>query len=278
MVILLSQAFGIEFEDCYFRKIIISNGSRAIFKNCHISMLDVDENSCSNVIFQNSWIYLFLINQKSFSSLKFLGGGILGLECPNPSSVNPFVGSVVFSDVKLAINSQLYPIEGAQPYRNMRFHLNSLQNGPAAAVFHSAEQGIERETETLPNRFFSWLYSIFSDYGASPGLPLAWLAVVWLFTAFLLLITGTVAGGQEHAVGWLTVLFEEGCWSKFLRAAILGAQPLSWIGGLVSSGAKGIVIAPVHWWMQAWLVIDGILSGVLLALFIFALRRRFKMM
>ena len=237
----------------------------------------VSEHPNSWLKFQECWIREFRMDPGSIIDLAFFGGGIFNLRCPAPADKSPFRGSVSFSGVFLPRTRTNYDIGGAQPYRNMRYHLSQLQNGPAASVFHSAELAVERDDERGLNWLFNFLYEEFSDYGASPVLPLVWIGLLWLLTATVLFASGVNIGGTSGtAVGWQVCLYEAGWKGELLRSVILGFQPISWLGSLLSSGPS-VPLVPHSFFAQIWLVIDGILSTVLLALFIFALRRRFRM-
>ncbi len=281
VVISIVNHVEIEITNCQLRGIDTPNdfAKRAslIIRNSEVKYLEVNGGMEANVSIDNSTIYEMRLWRNSIAFMECTNTSLLSIECPVPGEKNPFCGSVSFSSVFLPRSTRGFPIAGAQPYRNMRFHLASLQNAPATAIFHSAEQAIEREGETWPNRFLSWLYEEFSDYGASPVRPLIWLGLLWMATATLLFSTGVDVGGSaDDAVGWQNLLYQQGWAGDLLRGAIVGFQPISWLGSLLSSGPS-VPLVPNSFLAQIWLVIDGVLSTVLLALFIFALRRRFRM-
>ncbi|MFN3935876.1 hypothetical protein [Parvibaculum sp.] len=252
------------------------------FFNARIGVLNADTSDSihlpnRSLNFTDCWIGELRIVSGCIEDLAFIRGGIFKFVCPGPAEKNPFSGSILFSNVFLPRTRKEYLIGGAQPYRNMRYHLSQLQNGPAASVFHSAELAVERDDERGLNWLFNFLYDEFSDYGASPVRPLAWIGLLWTLTTIILYWSGVdIAGEGKDAVGWQSCLHETGLWGDLLRAAILGFQPISWLGSLISSGPS-VALVPHSLLAQVWLVIDGILSTVLLALFIFALRRRFRM-
>lgn len=278
----LSTAHPAHFLEGFFSELRVQNLSPSVeIENASIRDFHVevskDAGAKTDLLFTNSWLSRLTLAPSTIRHFSYRDGGIGDIDCPGSVANNPFTGSVVFSKVFLPRTRRGFQIEGAQPYRNMRYHLAQLQNGPAASIFHSAELAVERDDERGLNWFFNFLYEEFSDYGASPVRPLIWLGLLWIATATLLFATGVEIGGSpKDAVGWQSLLYRTDWKGDLLRAVIVGFQPISWLGSLISPG-QPVAMVPSCLLTQIWLVIDGILSTVLLALFIFALRRRFRM-
>lgn len=203
------------------------------------------------------------------------GGCILDIECPAPWTPSPFQGPASFSNVFLPRNPVDYLIKGPQPYRNVRSHLRKLENSQGANLFHSAELAMERKTDSRANKVLGFLYETFSDYGSSTLRPLAWLVGLWYLSFLVIFLTdgATQVTGVDYS-GWRAVLQEADCWGRFWRAMVLSLQQIS--SPLTILGAKTLLVAK-YTWLASWSVIHSLLSVVLIALFVLAVRRRFKM-
>ncbi len=204
-------------------------------------------------------------------------GSLLNVNCPPPTGGNPFTGTVVFTkDVFFPRRRNVYILPGPQPYRNMRYHLRSLENAQMANLIHSAELAVEREDDSRMNRILSHFYEWMSDFGSSSLRPLVWQGALFLLSFFLILCSdGAVhasQGPEYELVGWQQVLIDP-YWGPWVRAAYLALQPL--VNPIGIFGPRSLLI-PRFPWLAVWLSVAGILGIVLLALFIFAIRRRFK--
>lgn len=201
-------------------------------------------------------------------------GSLLNVQCPPPDGDNPFTGTVVFRNVFFPRDRKNYLLEGAQPYRNLRHHLRSLENAQMANLLHSAELAVERQDDTWPNRVISWLYELFSDFGSSALRPLLWLigfvgvSFVWTYMS-----AGAVLASEEKLIGWQEIFLRKDCAGDVLRSLYLAFQPIANPIGIF--GKDPILVARFPS-LAIWLSIQGMLSVVLIALTIFAIRRRFK--
>ncbi len=257
-----------------------NTGLPILLENCRISRLviGVDHRPQeTRLILRNSWVGNLLLFPKSNQHFEMTGGGIFNIDCPPPDGENPFTGSVIFGrDVFLPRSTKRYPIEGPQPYRNLQAHLLKLENGPAVSFIRAAEQAIERETDTRFNKFLSYLYQWFSNYGSSTLRPVIWLAFLLAFNIWLIYQTdgATRAFPDEFYVGWRENLLDTGNSGSISRAALLALQSILNPFGIF--GARAMVVAETGL-LNIWLGISGLFSAVLIALLILALRRRFKM-
>ena len=87
---------------------------------------------------------------------------------------------------------------------------------------------------------------------------------------------GAVPALSEQAsslAGWQTALVEPTTSGDYGRAFYLAMQPLVYPIGIF--GVKSLLV-PKYPWLAAWLSLHGFLAVVLLALLVFAIRRRFK--
>lgn len=162
---------------------------------------------------------------------------------------------------------------GPQPYRNIRSHLTSIGNLTLANFFHSAELAIEREADTFFNRVLSHAYEKLSDYGSSAMLPVLWWFGIGLLSALSIYsVDGAINAfsvDSEYYIGWRESLLN----SCPQRSLYLSFQ--SMLNPLGIFGVK-VLFVPAYSWLAVMLLIQGLLSAVLIALTIFAIRRRFK--
>jgi len=254
-------------------KSLAFNGNAYLVRleNCRIGNLSLP--AMGNYELKDTWVGDFVISWKSIRSLKVEGGGIANINCPIPEGENPFIGSVQFSKVAFA-RKPSRRLTGPQPYRNMRAHMLRLQNAPMAGLFHSLEQAVERHAEQNPvNRGLSWFYQLLSDYGSSPARPLAWLLVLSILTFSVITIADGVAVSTDQ-IGWQAELCEPDWGARLKRSALLLGQGT--LNPLGIFAAKGLVAAK-NGWLAALLLVHGFCGAILVALFILAVRRRFKM-
>ncbi len=191
-----------------------------------------------------------------------------------PKTPNPFASSVAFEDTFFPRHTSKYFIDNAQPYRNMRHHLMSLENETTASMFHSLELAIERENDPPLNKFLSICYEMLSDYGASITRPLNWLTGI-------LLISLLVIGGNDGASlamkidtyqGWQEALTDPE--AKFARATTLIGHYIFNPFGIL--GTKSLVV-PSNGFFLFWVMLQSLFSTTFITLTILAIRRRFKL-
>jgi hypothetical protein len=200
------------------------------------------------------------------------GGCLLNVACPPPGAGNPFTGTVSFTpDVFFPRERDTYILLGPQPYRNMRYHLRSLENAQMANLIHSAELAVEREDDSWTNRFVSYLYEWMSDFGSSALRPSLWLVVLYLSSVCVIYHTDGAVPAPE-LVGWQLALVDPLC-GDLTRALYLALQPV--VNPIGIFGPKSLLI-PRYSSLAVWLSLHGFFGLILLALLIFAIRRRFK--
>jgi hypothetical protein len=149
-----------------------------------------------------------------------------------------------------------------------------LENGPMFSRFHTLEQSVERKQDGFGfNRTVSWLYWAASDYGSNALRPVLWFIGLLAFTTIVFCVTDGVDYDGNALVGWQQNFVGDDSHSKLSRAIALSFQsalnPLGIFG-------KGALTAKFEA-LALWQFIHGIFSAVFAALFIFAIRRRFKM-
>lgn len=243
-------------------------------RDCVIGHLDL--RGCKSIKIENSHIGTLRVINANIPHFEMRGGSILNIECPPPWEESPFNGSVSLVDVFLPRDPKRYLISGPQPYRNLRAHLRSLENSQGAGLIHSAELAMERVTDSRTNKLLSHAYEWFSDFGSSALRPLLWLLGLWFVTFVVIWVVdgAALAFDNTEYTGWRHVLVCNDVSGQFWRALVLSLQQLA--SPLTILGAKPLLV-PKYWWLAVWSVIHSLLSVVLLALGVLAVRRRFKM-
>jgi hypothetical protein len=212
---------------------------------------------------------------RAASDFEIYGGMIFNIICSPPASELPFNGSVHFDRSVYLPKKSNEQMRGAQAYRNLRSHMAKLENTPMVSRFNRLEQLVERERQTRFDRSISNLYQLLSDYGSSSLRPVLWFILLFLITFVLVLrVDGADKGNPNELAGWQTTLFKEGLAPEVERAFVLTMQ--STLNPVGVFGTKGLIVAKYDW-LAGWLILHGLLSALFIALFIFAVRRRFKM-
>lgn len=246
---------------------------------CNIGSLSIGRrelySGCIELECVNTNIGRLEMKETPLHSLNMVGGCILGIECPPPGEKSPVSGDVTFTNVFFPRNTNDCFLSGAQAYRSFRHHLMVLQNIQAANLIRSVELAVERETDYGMNKLLSWVYELFSDSGSSTWRPIAWLLGLFVISTLAIFWTGGTAQGLPDAAiysGWRSVLVEPD--SSAWQAAYLAFQPVINPLGMFSSKA---LLVPKNGWIVALLMVQGLLSPILIALFIFSVRRRFRL-
>jgi len=238
---------------------------------------DVGQGSPCSLTFRHTWIGEVTLLASSLHDLTIEKGcGILDFICPSPDEQIPFTGSVKISRDLFVPRSSKYPVGGAQPYRNLRYHLARLENAPAATFFHAAEESIDREGDDWFTRVLSYLYQWASGFGSSPGRPLLWILVLWLLNSAIVYgINGAELARETSAYfGWQEALTDQGEEGRVLRSLHLAAPRILNPFGIF--GARALLVA--KWTaLNIWLSGSGIASAGLIALAILSIRRRFRL-
>ena len=274
----IEQPVDLTLSNLSVKRIHVNTGHvKLSMENCVVAHLDVTSNGTrSNLTCVDTHIGTLAVSAGSLSHFEMAGGSLLNVECPPPSSPNPFTGTVLFKNNVFFPRSRMLPILlGPQPYRNLRHHLRSLENAQMANLIHSAELAVEREDDSPINRVLSHFYESMSDFGSSALRPLVWQFVLFAFSGLLIFrFDGAVLSkGITDLVGWQTVFGDPGRLGECARALYLALQPVVNPIGIFGTNA---LLVPRYGLLAVWLSLHGILSVILLALLVFAIRRRFK--
>jgi hypothetical protein len=212
------------------------------------------------------------INSGALKRYEMRAGSLLNVDCPPPGANNPFTGTVSFApDVFFPRKRNAYILPGPQPYRNMRYHLRSLENAQMANLIHSAELAVERADDTLTNKVVSHVYEVMSDFGSSVLRPFLWMVLLYVASVCAILFSDGAALASKP-IGWQRILVDPTC-GEYARAFYLALQPV--VNPIGILGPRSLLV-PQYAPLAAWLSVQGFLGLILLALLIFAIRRRFK--
>ena len=256
------------------RSVRLQRGIKVDLDGCWIGKLRVI-GAPTELRIRECWIGTLELGMGTVLILNVKGGSIRSISCPPPDSEkNPLMGSVTFSSVDFPNSRSARLLKGAQGYRNLRAHLEKLENVQAANIIHAAQLAIERHDDTKFNWAVSWLYRLSSNYGTNSWLPLTW--AVFLYFLALAVIHFFDGGATREGfsyTGWETSLTGEDRSSKLVRSAILPLQsiinPLGLFGGLklvVANSGFG----------QAILAVQGLVTDAMLVMAILAIRKRFR--
>ena len=224
----------------------------------------------------NCWIGNLSLERNSFASFRMKGGGILDLSCPTPPGNNPFMGPVRIDRDVFAPSTRDYGLQTAQPYSSLKLHLLNLGNVSAASIFQRAELTFERQDDTPTNKVLGFLYWLGSDYGTSTGRPLLWVAAFYAAASALLISLDAILPpdvGELDNLGWRSILTDGGWGGRITRGALYSFQAI--FNPLGIFGSRSLLTVS-DWWVA--LVASGLcfLATLSLALFVLALRRRFR--
>ena len=247
--------------------------------NCTISEIEIfsahTTSSAASLQISSSRIGQIIAKPKSIENLSVIGGTVLNIVTPPPGADNPFVGNVSFSNVFFPRTSKYIFAGGPQQYRNLRYHLMALHNEKNANIIHSAELAVERETDSSINKLISIIYETFSDFGNSTLRPIYWFCVFSIAVmAIVSFFDGALVQSQTSYIGWQTALIEDSPKGNITRAVVLTVQQILNPLGLL--GLKALTIAK-NGWILALTSIYSFLSVTLITLFVFSIRRRFKL-
>lgn len=257
------------------KRIDILASTKLYIENCSIAVLNILGVN-AEVSMVRTHVGNLELQPNALKHYEMRHGSLLNITCPPPGGGNPFTGTVSFKEVFFPRERGIFILKGSQPYRNMRHHLRSLENAQMANLIHSAELAVEREDDSWTNQVLSYVYEWASDFGSSALRPFLW-QLLFISLSMLLLVRsdGAVPASSEQVsslVGWQTALVEP-ISGEYARALYLALQPL--VNPIGIFGVKSLLV-PKYPWLAVWLSLHGFLSVVLLALLIFAIRRRFK--
>lgn len=262
-------------------RVLAFNSSSSILKleNCYIGHVTV-HNSNGNtrrMLLRNCWIGKLEMASNSIDSLIVEGGGIAHIKTPPPDRENPVAGSVAFENVLLPFSKKQTALYvGAQPYRNIRSHMEKLNNGPMAGLFRTLELRSERgESDRWLAKAFNYLYDGASGYGSSIGLPLFWALCLYAIGVGYALgfDSGVAPLDPDLYVGWRANLCNVDA-GNIWRSFFLPLQSMISPAGIL--GARSLVAAQTAAGGAVFTTL-GLIMDVMVFLSILAIRKRFKL-
>jgi hypothetical protein len=239
--------------------------------NCAIKNLELRQDRRRNVRLENCKIGSFRLSASCVATLEIVGCSVRTMSAPAPSQASPFTGSV---EVRRSNFSPAF--ENAQAYRNLRHHLGTLHNHEAASIFHAAEMEAEAGRQSVVDRAISFCYRWLSNYGGSSARPLIIFAILVLANFLLLYGTDgvTLLAEPKEADGWHFALYGLDETARLLRAAVFAISqvfnPLGIFGTRLLLSAETPTIALAS-------ALLGLASTIAFALFVLAVRRRFRL-
>ncbi|MDH5328254.1 MAG: hypothetical protein OEZ68_22100 [Gammaproteobacteria bacterium] len=268
----------------YIEKILVSLHASHLdleLVDCQIGELWVQKTGNlhrSNLKITNTYIGKLVLVEDTIGDFDIRGGFVGNIECPPPGTGNPFSGSVkVSAKVDFPTTPTEGFIQGAQPYKNMQHHFRALDNHLAADIFHSLEMRMERHNDSPWSNLFNIFYGLISNYGASIGKPLAWLA--GLFLVCSVAIYGydgaEKASADDQYSGWQKNLISpDKDTARIAKALYLTASYT--VNPLGVFKTKNLIV-PKDYPALAVSTVYSIFSSASFTLLILAIRRRFKL-
>jgi len=246
-----------------------------------IGDLSVQHDSRATISLKNCWVGTVQLQSHCIRNLSIEGGYIGLVECPPPKTKNPFTGTVIISPKVCLPTSQKRSalFQGSQQYRNLRSHLEELENSPAADLMRTLELASERAEEQGFSlvKAYSWFYEKASGYGLKPGRAL-WLAVgLYLVSAFLVFLfdaaTTLPPSSAELYVGWRADWRLDNFFSRAYRSFALSLQSI--VNPFNVFGPRNLIIAATGL-TKVLITTQGIVCDVLIGMAIFGIRKRMK--
>jgi len=252
---------NITFENCCIRSIEVSSfpGTNIELINCLLGKFkSLTKNALNNLLVDSSWICYWF--------------------CTPPQGESPISGSVSFLNAKFpSSNKRSKLFQGPQQYKNLRSHLEKLNNNHASAKMRERELASEREIDKGVSKFFNWIYYLASNYGLKPGKSLLWVLFLYLVMVGIIFSWdgGETRNDPSSLKGWEVALSNKtSSMEKLKRSIILPAQSMF---NPVGAFRSNQILIPKKGWVKFLLIPYGFLSDGLLLFFIFGLRKRFKL-
>lgn len=270
-----------EFQNLRIGQIDVRDNCELKLKACQIGRLRIGANTKVKLKLYHCTVRRLVLEPGALHVFRANGGYVLDLALPAANEGNPFVGEVTITETQFPGRSWGLPLLTAQAYRNMQAHLTALKNIPLRDHFHALELRFERtEGGWSFQGFMSWIYDWTSNYGQSAGRPMAWLILLTVGSAALTYFFDLAVFAEDDPKGWRKIFdgckpaaeqFDTTC--KVLKAAFLSGSQITNPLGLFNK--EPIIVARDWWWALA-LTVQGLVSAVLVALTLLAIRRKFR--
>lgn len=249
--------------------------------NCKIHKLHLSSSPSKterHIWIENSWINLLQLESNSAGDLNISGGGVKNIVCPEPSAPPPFQGDVKFiDDPQFLCLGGAGRIGGEQNIRNLRTHLQKLDNIDAERYIFAFEKRYERRKERKFLKFVSIIYDTFSAYGSRPSRAFIWFLGVYIFTFVLILSSNGAAipeiCSDSPPSNWMGSLCNKGIKGEVTRSLLLSSQSTF---NPFSIFTERNLVQPMYVWINFWSLFHSLISIFLLGLVFFGIRRKFK--
>ncbi|MDV7339452.1 hypothetical protein RYZ26_07605 [Terasakiella sp. A23] len=159
-------------------------------------------------------------------------------------------------------------VEAANAYRVLKLRMEDFRNRSEQGRFNVLEQRAKRTSDLQGwDKFLSWIYDVTSEYGTCTSRPLAWLLAVSAFFCFVYFFGYNMpfVDGTPKTLGSLT--------SKTFNFTI---EQIVHPFQVWSGKYKSLVPFNITTGVKLLASLQSIMSFTLLALFLLALRWRFK--
>lgn len=175
--------------------------------------------------------------------------------------------------IKTRANSNKSLLSNINVYSKLRKELHEAGNIAVSGYFYVRELRASRQCDTWTALIFNYLYDFLSVYGTSIKRPLIIFVLLFAFTSYTAYQEDAVMPADKECKlqGWQ----EQICKSdKTIMALTLATQSILNPGGIISP--KSLVVTKLGTFTNVWIWLHSAFSITLFTLFIFSLRRRFK--
>lgn len=257
-------------------------GNNVRLEDCFIGILEIVDDAKARLTLDRCYVGKLSLYNKALEDLGIKDSALLSISAPislDPSE-NPFRGRV--SIERTYIPRRVQEIhdpsgrEGAvHEFRNVRTLLTAKNDALAAGVFHGAELTLERQGDTGPTKLASALYELMSDYGNSTIRPLIALVSILSAMIWTVLYFDVVKPADIDALaGWQLTLCGTDLEARALRGLTYSLQT---IFNPISLLTPKPLLVTGNWLWSLLLIPLGLAGTLAVALFVLALRRRFKL-
>jgi len=220
----------------------------------------------NSLYIQNTLIAHLILRERTVKDFQMHKGCIIELNVPDINENFPTNGLFVMNNVYMPCKSLEKFSNNEQSFRNMRNHLEKLNNHYAANEFQVMESLSEREHDSAINNIFSRLYENTSRFGSSIYNPIILLIFIGIITFYYVLFFDNVTVVQGSG-------YTEKIDTIYKRSFFTSLNTIVTPWSIFQSNK---IIIPDD--IAAFLILGmfRIISTVLWALLILSIRKRFK--
>jgi len=252
------------FED----ELIINQGNKRIFSLKEVNFIDVK-------FFRPEKVNFIKVDLSNFG---FLGTNLRKVEFVDVNWYKKSKGGRNRVYDEIISGSSEYPFM-AQMYKRLRANYEENLNYAEAGDFHIGEMEMRRKGEkNFFNKCIIWAYKLISNYGESYWRPLLfWILPMLLLFPLLFMYSGIEQITSRQSPYMIHYQFNLSTISLSNAGDFIKDYLKSFVYSLsVFSLVREKLYRPINDWSHFWMVLESILSPVMIAFFLLALRRRFK--